>query len=137
MDGGISHGSMMLPITQVSLSYILHLLKQGKGKWFWHNMRVKDTRHLGKGRVLRGCSCFETSATSSPESSSGRFWDQLGNPVIGRGKGNKLVSKKLLPSLRLICSSKQTIPVRGAACPLSFIAEHWILKLPWGREVFV
>lgn len=41
-----SHGSMMLAIVQVSLSYILCLLKQGKGKWFWHSLRVKDTGHL-------------------------------------------------------------------------------------------
>lgn len=46
MDGGISHGSIMLAIAQVCLSYLLCLLKQGKGEWFWHNQRVKDTRHL-------------------------------------------------------------------------------------------
>lgn len=46
MDGRISHSSMMLAIAQVPLSYLLCLHRQGKGEWFWHNLRVKDTRHL-------------------------------------------------------------------------------------------
>lgn len=46
MDGRISHGSVMLAIAQVSLSYLLHLLKQGKGEWFWHNLRVRNNHHL-------------------------------------------------------------------------------------------
>lgn len=101
--------------------------------WKWRTPGIYTQLLTRKRWSLRGCSGLETWATPFPERSRGRFWDQLENPMMGRCKGTKLLSEKLLPTLRLMCSSKQTSSCQKGRLPSFFYSWTLDIKASLGQ----
>lgn len=101
--------------------------------WGWRTPGIYTQLLTRKRQSLRGCSGLATSATPFPERSRGRFWAQLENPMMGRYKGAKPLSEKLLPTLRLMCSSKQTSSCQRNCRPSFFCSWTLDIKASLGQ----